>query len=59
MGQVLSTEQYYKFYNYESEKEMLLIEIAELKKEIREKDLLIDTLRMFNPIDPRTEYIGD
>ena len=49
MGQVISREQY----------EMLLIEITELKRELREKDKLIDTLRLFRPIDPRTEYVGD
>lgn len=53
MGNTISREQ------YQSEKDILLIEIAELKREIREKNDLIDTLRLFKPIDPRFEYIGD
>ena len=52
MGNTISREQYL------NEKDVLLIEIEELKKIIKDKDKLIDALRMFRPIDPRFEYIG-
>lgn len=53
MGNTISREQ------YQSEKDILLIEIEDLKAIIREKNDLIDTLRLFKPIDPRFTYIGD
>ena len=53
MGNTISKEQ------YENEKSVLLIEIADLKEIIREKDKLINTLQLFKPIDPRFTYIGD
>ena len=53
MGNTISKEQ------YENEKSVLLIEIDDLKSIIREKNDLIDTLRLFKPIDPRFTYIGD
>lgn len=43
---------------YESVKEMLLMEIEDLKSQIREKDKLIDTLRMMD-YDRTDMYIGD
>ena len=42
MGNVISKAE------YESVREMLLMEIRDLKAQIREKDQLIDTLRMMN-----------
>ena len=53
MGNTISREQ------YQNEKSILLIEIRDLKQIIREKDLLIDNLRLFKPINPKEEYIGD
>ena len=42
MGNSISKEE------YESVREMLLMEIRELKRQIREKDQLIDTLRLLD-----------
>ena len=36
---------------YDREREQLLLEIDDLKQIIREKDLLIDSLRLFTPND--------
>ena len=42
MGNSISKEE------YQSVREMLLMEIRELKRQIREKDQLIDTLRLLD-----------